>query len=234
MEQSLITLTGGALLVAIVHTATGPDHYLPFIVLARVKKWTISQTIFWTVLCGLGHVGSSILLATVGIGAGWALHNLLYIEEVRGSLAGWLFLGVGLLYFLWGLYQARKNRVHQHFDIYEDSIYTYKHSHEGGVVLPQDRKKVTPWILFLLFVLGPCEPLIPMFFLPAVEHSTEGIVILIAVFTFFTLATMVVMVLLGYYGITKLFRSEKLEQYMHAIAGATIFICGVGIVFLNW
>lgn len=234
MEQSLMTLTGAALLTAIVHTATGPDHYLPFIALARIKKWNISQTIFWTLLCGLGHVGSSLLLATVGIGAGWALHDLLYIEEVRGGLAGWLFLGAGLLYFLWGLYRAQKNKAHRHFDIYEDGIYAYKHSHEGGVVLPQDRKKVTPWILFLIFVLGPCEPLIPMFFLPAAARSTLGVVVLIAVFTFFTLATMTTMVLLGYYGVAKLFRNEKLEQYTHAIAGAAIFMCGAGIVFLNW
>jgi hypothetical protein len=44
---------------------------------------------------------------------------------------------------------------------------------------------------------------------------------------------MVLMVTLGYYGIS-FFKTNKLERYMHALGGATIFICGLGMVFMGW
>jgi len=41
------------------------------------------------------------------------------------------------------------------------------------------------------------------------------------------------MVLLGYYGLTFL-NTQKLEQYMHTLAGFALLICGAGMVFLQW
>jgi hypothetical protein len=40
-------------------------------------------------------------------------------------------------------------------------------------------------------------------------------------------------VVLGYYGLS-LFKTGKLERYMHALGGLAILICGIGMVFLNW
>ena len=58
-------------------------------------------------------------------------------------------------------------------------------------------------------------------------------VLLIAVYTLVTLATMICMVVLGYYGIAFV-KTEKLERYVHALGGLTIFICGAGMVFMGW
>ena len=87
--------------------------------------------------------------------------------------------------------------------------------------------------MFIIFVLGPCEPLIPLLTYPAAQKSTFGIVMLIVTFTVFTLITMVTMVLAGYYGYSFL-RTDKLERYIHAIGGATVTICGIGMVFMGW
>ena len=57
--------------------------------------------------------------------------------------------------------------------------------------------------------------------------------VLISVYTVCTLATMIMMVGFGYYGLS-VFKSDRLERYMHALGGVTIFICGVGMVFLVW
>ncbi len=97
----------------------------------------------------------------------------------------------------------------------------------------KDRHKVTPWVMFIIFLLGPCEPMIPLLYFPAAKNSWEGMVILITVYTVFTLLTMLMMVSLGFYGISFL-KTEKLERYMHALGGLTIFICGAGMVFLDW
>jgi threonine/homoserine/homoserine lactone efflux protein len=92
---------------------------------------------------------------------------------------------------------------------------------------------LTPWVMFIIFLLGPCEPMIPLLYFPAAKSSWWSMCILIVVYTFFTLLTMLTMVLLGYYGISFL-KTDKLEKYMHALGGMTILICGAGMVFMNW
>ena len=87
--------------------------------------------------------------------------------------------------------------------------------------------------MFLIFVLGPCEPMIPLLYFPAARSSWGSMLALILVYTFFTLASMLVMVLLGYYSI-RFFRTQKLEKYMHALAGLTLLTCGLGMVIMDW
>lgn len=233
MNAALQLLITTAVTISFLHTVTGPDHYVPFIALSRVRGWSISKTVGWTLLCGAAHVGSSVLLGLLGIGLGWSLSKISGVEGVRGGLAGWALLTFGLLYTIWGLKRAWSNKVHKHFDVYDNGeIYVYEHKH-GEIVYPQERMKVTPWIMLIIFGLGPCEPLIPLLTYPAAQHSTYGMCMLIGSFTLFTLLTMVGMVLLGYYGFS-LLRISYLERYVHALGGVTILICGVGMVCLGW
>ncbi len=230
-ENQLLVLT--AITVAFLHTATGPDHYLPFIALSKARSWSLVRTIGWTLVCGCGHVWSSVLLGLGGAALGWSLTKVNWFESVRGGMAGWALLGFGLIYGTWGLIRAYQNRPHKHFDLQDNGeLYVFEHKH-GEIVYPQNRHKVTPWVMFVIFVLGPCEPMIPLLYFPAAQQSWSGMILLISIYTLVTLTTMVGMVLLGYYGISFL-KTEKLERYMHALAGVTIFICGAGMVFLEW
>jgi threonine/homoserine/homoserine lactone efflux protein len=67
---------------------------------------------------------------------------------------------------------------------------------------------------------------------PASRSSTWGIAQVSVVFSLVTILTMLVLVLLATYGL-KLIRFGKMERYMHAIAGGTIFLSGIGILFLG-
>lgn len=219
--------------IACLHTLTGPDHYIPFIALSKARGWSLPKTIFWTVTCGCGHVWSSVLLGLGGGAIGWSLSKVKWLESVRGGIAGWALVAFGLIYGFWGLMRAKKGRTHKHFDVYDDgSIYVYQHKH-GSSVSPKERFAVTPWVMFVIFVLGPCEPMIPLLYFPAAKNSWPAMASLIIVYTLFTLGTMVVMVVFGLYGFA-FSKTEKLEQYVHAIGGVTIFICGAGMVFLGW
>ncbi len=233
MHTELQVLILTAITISCLHTVTGPDHYIPFIALSRVRGWKIGKTVAWTLLCGIAHVGSSVLLGLLGIGLGWSLSRISGVEDLRGGLAGWALLTFGLLYTIWGLKRAWSNKVHKHFDVYDNGeIYVYEHKH-GEIVYPQERMKVTPWVMLIIFGLGPCEPLIPLLTYPAAQHSTYGMTLLIVSFTLFTLLTMTGMVLLGYYGFSVL-RTSRLERYVHALGGLTILICGIGMVYLGW
>ncbi len=233
MQSEIGILITAAVTVGCLHTAAGPDHYLPFIALSRSRGWSFAKTLVWTIICGCGHVWSSVLLGLGGAAVGWSLTKVKGLENVRGGIAGWALLIFGIVYGIWGLYRAYKNNPHKHFDMYEDgNIYVYEHRH-GGVVRQEERHKVTPWVMFIIFVLGPCEPMIPLLFYPAAKSSWAGMVLLIIVYTLVTLATMILMVVLGYFGLAFI-KTEKLERYAHALGGLTLFICGSGMVFLGW
>ena len=233
MQSEMWLLLIAAISVACLHTGSGPDHYLPFIALSRSRGWSYKRTLSWTIICGCGHVWSSVLIGLGGAAIGWSLSKSGWLQTVRGGIAGWIMLAFGFCYGIWGLYRAYKNKPHKHFDMYEDGeIYVYEHKH-GEVVASQDRHKVTPWVMFIIFLLGPCEPMIPLLYFPAAERSLWGMILLIIVYTLATLLTMFVMVTLGYLGIAFV-KTEKIERYVHALGGLTIFICGFGMVFMRW
>ena len=233
MPSEMQVLAVTAISIACLHTVTGPDHYLPFIALSKSRGWSFAKTIGCTIICGCGHVWSSVLLGLGGAAIGWSLSKINWIENIRGGIAGWVMLVFGFIYGSWGLHRAYKNNPHKHFDLQDDgSIYVYQHKH-GETVTPQNRHKVTPWVMFIIFILGPCEPMIPLLYFSGAKNSWSGIILLIGIYTVVTLLTMITMVTLGYKGLAFV-KTEKIERYMHAIGGLTIFICGVSMLFLGW
>ncbi|MBC7886847.1 MAG: hypothetical protein H7Z13_03095 [Ferruginibacter sp.] len=233
MQSEMEILLIAAISVAGIHTLTGPDHYLPFIALSKSRNWSLTKTICWTIICGSGHVLSSVVLGLGGAALGWSFSTLSWFENIRGGIAGWVMLAFGFLYAAWGLYRAMNNNPHKHFDLVDNGdIYVYQHKH-GQAVVPNERYKVTPWVMFIIFILGPCEPMIPLLYFPAAQKSWWAMALLIGIYTTVTLLTMITLVLSGYQGIAWV-KIEKLERFTHALGGLTIFICGVGMVWMGW
>ena len=232
-SSELQILIFSAITVACLHTLTGPDHYVPFVALSKSRGWTYSKTIAWTVLCGCGHVWSSVLLGLGGAALGWSLQKIDFFENFRGSLASWGLLVFGLIYMIWGFYNAFLNKTHKHFDVeLSGEMYVYEHRH-GVAVAPKERHKVTPWVMFIIFLLGPCEPMIPLLFAPAVKNSWTDVGLLILIYTVITLLTMLGMVTFGFYGFS-LLKTQTIERYMHALGGLTLVVCGLGMIFMGW
>ena len=227
--QDIILLAGTAATVGIVHTALGPDHYLPFIFLAKARNWSVFKTSWITILCGIGHVGSSVLLGVVGFYLSIELAQLELIEGVRGNLAAWAFVIFGLGYFIWGLYRSISNKPHKHKHFHDDgTIHIHEHHHKDS----HDQKKkknITPWILFLIFVLGPCEPLIPILMYPAAESSTSGMIFIAMIFSLVTIITMLGIVLMVTFGLNTI-KLGKLERHTHALAGLIVLLSGIAIL----
>ena len=232
MENDLGILTTTAATIAFIHTIFGPDHYLPFIVMSRARGWSFFKTTWITILCGLGHVGSSILLGAIGIAAGIGVSKLEGFESFRGNAAAWAFIVFGLGYTIWGLRRAILNKPHKHYHTHVNgTVHVHEHVHLNSHDHTH-RNNLTPWILFTIFVLGPCEPLIPVLMYPAAKSSTWGIMQVSLVFSLITILTMLTLVILASYGL-KLVTFGKIERYTHAIAGATIFLSGFAILFLG-
>ena len=236
MTHDLQILAFTAASLGFVHTIVGPDHYVPFIVMAKSQKWSLAKTGWITFFCGLGHIMSSILLGLIGVALGIAVHRLEAVESFRGNLAGWTLIAFGLVYMVWGIRRAIRNRPHSHFHVHADGAgHEHDHGHHdehSHVHSSAAKPKLTPWILFTIFVFGPCEPLIPILMYPAAQQSTFGLIMVAAIFGIATIGTMMTIVALSYLGIGIL-PQQKLERYTHALAGATIFLCGASIQILG-
>ncbi len=232
-ELILLCLTAASL--GFIHTVLGPDHYLPFIVLSRARKWTVSKTMWITFISGIGHVGGSVVIGVVGIALGISLNKLEFIESFRGEIVGWMLIAFGLAYSVYGIFKYLKNGGHHHIPefLLPKSIRKMKHEVDHGLEGKQDNTKLTPWILFIIFVFGPCEVLIPMLIFPAAEKDALGVASVSIFFGITTILTMMVIVYLGHLG-SSFIRLKALEKYMHLAAGVVILFAGVGMQFLGW
>jgi nickel/cobalt transporter (NicO) family protein len=237
MNEQAVVITAGITVasIAFFHTLTGPDHYLPFIMIGRARNWSAFKTSMLTLLCGFGHVFSSIILAGIAIFFGSLLTKIEWIEESRGELAAWMLIAFGLFYMVWGIKQAYKNREHKHVHDHGDGhSHEHEHCHQNthSHFHVEDKKEITPWVLFIIFVLGPCEPMIPLLIAPASKGSITGVIWVAVIFTVVTLVTMLGLVLSSIYGLKKV-SFKPIEKYSHAFAGASILCCGLAMQFLG-
>jgi sulfite exporter TauE/SafE len=235
VNSDILILCGTAATIGLLHTLMGPDHYLPFILMSKARGWSAAKTAWITFLCGLGHVLSSVVLGLIGIALGIAVMKLEALEAFRGSLAAWALIGFGFAYMAWGIRRGVRNRPHVHLHLEGEGAPAHAHTHDGEhthLSDVADHKKLTPWVLFIIFVLGPCEPLIPLLMYPAAQHSVSGTVLVALVFSAVTIGTMMSVVMAASWGI-RFARFKPLERWTHALAGGAICMSGLAIQFLG-
>ena len=232
-DAQILLLTAAS--VAFAHTILGPDHYLVFTAMGKARGWSLFKTLQVTLVCGLGHILGSLIIGTIGIVAGTQLASLIEIEGLRGNLAGWALLAFGLAYFAWGLKQAGRSRRHSHIHIHQDVVHDHEHDHHTDHSHVHDvasKRSITPWAMFIIFVLGPCEALIPLFMYPAAQQSTALIAVVAVVFSAITILTMLACVAATTIGLEKL-KLSTTGRYAQAVAGASVFACGAAITFIG-
>jgi nickel/cobalt exporter len=229
MTPDLTILTFNAMAVAFIHTVIGPDHYVPFIVMAKARNWTLARTAWITFACGIGHVASSVVLGMAGYAVGASLRHLKWIESFRGEIAAWALIIFGALYAAWGLWHLNRKAPDGHTHQHHIPQHSHDHIHD-----PKTGAQInlTPWILFAIFVFGPCEPLIPLFIYPAATSGWPGAWLVSAAFAAVTITSMMTLVLAGRYGLSWL-PTQGLARYNHVLAGGTIALTGGMIRFLG-
>jgi ABC-type nickel/cobalt efflux system permease component RcnA len=226
--------------VAFAHTLLGPDHYVPFVAMARAGGWSRAKTVRITLLCGLGHVASSALLAMVGVALGFSVAKLEAFDSLRGSLAAWALILFGAVYAAWGLRAALRGKPHTHRHAHPgEPEHVHEHVHAAAHLHLHESSRAngTPaatglggWALFTVFLLGPCEPLIPLLLFPAATGSPGRILALVAVFAAVTLATMLGVVLLATAGLGRALAVPG-RRFGHAVAGGLVLGCGLLMEF---
>ena len=211
MNNAFVLLLASTFSVGLVHTLLGPDHYLPFVALSRSRNWSLTKTVGITTVCGLGHILSAAALGLLAALFGNFLGRLEAVESIRGYLAAWFLILFGAGYAVWGLAAGNRHRPSER----------------------DERREFSAWILFLIFVFGPCEPLIPLMMYPAVRDSAARVLAVVLIFGTATLAAMLFVVIASVLGMKRLLRHRRLDRWSHPVAGGIICCCGLAMVFLG-
>ena len=119
-----------------------------------------------------------------------------------------------------------RHQDHQHDHSHDHTRNSHSHIHK------EENSNLTPWLIFLIFLFGPCEPLIPLLIYPAADHNIFAVILISLVFSIATILTMLVIVFSGLYGLSFL-QTEKINKHIHTLAGFSILVYGVSIQFLG-
>ncbi len=245
--QTTTVLLGTAASLAIVHTLIGIDHSLPLAALGRARGWALGRTLLVTGVCGAGHVASSVVIGAAGVGLGVATDSLLRIESVRGELAAALLLAFGLSYTAWALWPRRRGReggdaraglpacAGDERDPAADSATPLENGPDADGGGTGDIRGVTAWALFVVFVLGPCEPLIPLMVVPGLAGDWLAVAAVAGVFGLLTIAVMLAAVAAAWHGIGWIGQSARHRggQLAHAAAGLVVTASGAAVLWLG-
>ena len=229
-----------AVMIGFVHTVVGPDHYLPFILIGRARGWGLGRTSLLTFACGLGHVLSSVVIGMVGLGASRALSEVQGWEAARGQWAAWAMMLFGVAYLAFGLWRGFRPSSHSHGHLHlHGSSHSHAHTHPHEHAHPPEAaegrrswKELTPWVLFIIFVLGTCEPLIPLFFASGLKGQWHEVALVASGYGIATLVAMHLIVIACWLGLERI-RWGRVERWSHALAGGVVLLSGAGIVFLG-
>lgn len=236
----LTALLGTAVTIAFVHTAIGVDHTLPFIALARARRWSLTRLWAVVLVCGLGHVGSSIVLGGVGLGLDVALERMEWVEGARGRWASWLLIVFGLVLLVRGLLRRSRAHTHSHVHVHGDGVvHSHHHNHLGehhrhphGGLEAQQAGRFGVWGLFIIFVFGPCEPLIPLLMAPAAMHHWSWVLAVVLAFAGVTIAVMLAIVTAAHLGLRRL-PLGSLERHADVMSGGAIALSGLAVRVLG-
>jgi putative Mn2+ efflux pump MntP len=141
MNAEILALYAATFSVAFFHTMS-PDHWMPFVMFGKAKKWPIIKTELVALLAGIGHIGTSVIIAVVGIVIGSEISkNFASIAEVVTGTALILF-GFGYAIYMWrkgghvhftigGKYLAKNIAEHDH---HQAEAHEKTHTHADGSV----------------------------------------------------------------------------------------------------
>ncbi|MEW6171150.1 MAG: hypothetical protein AB1472_06300 [Candidatus Omnitrophota bacterium] len=210
MHSSIWILLISTASIAFLH-ALAPDHWMPFSVIAKAQNWSRPKLFWVTLISGIGHVGISFVVSAIAILLGFSISKLKNIEGHRGEIALWLLVGFGIAYMLWGIKKAKKKNQAENF---------------------KKADIVAIWTIFAIFVLGPCESLVPLVFLGYSSAGWMGVLSVSLIFSLITIMMMLVQTFLAFKGI-QLIKNDILHRYSHAFAGLVIALTGILVLLLG-
>jgi ABC-type nickel/cobalt efflux system permease component RcnA len=191
MDSNLIGLLGGAFLLSCLHGLI-PNHWVPFVILGRDRKWDTSRIVLVTLLGGVAHLSSTVLIGVaIGI-AGYAI-SLRY-EAILRWAAPAILAAAGLWILLRG-HDRRHGAEHAEADPSHDQGHdkACESHHQDHTHFPLGtRDLVAIGTLCAMMFLSPCLEL-EAYYPVAAHRGWLGIATVSVVYMIVTVGVMMVM-----------------------------------------
>lgn len=202
----------GSFILSIIHAAI-PNHWLPIITLAKTEGWSEKQSIVTTVITGISHTLSTVIIGIIVGITGYTLAS--NYEIISRTVAPAILLILGLLYIVLDF------RANQH------------HSHKAHFTTKGKQTKYTAILisLSLAMFLTPCAE-VEAYYFQAGTRGWTGIAIVSLVYVVVTLLSMLLLVYLGLKGMKK-FNFHFLEHHEKLITGLVLCILGLLAFFVQ-
>ncbi|MEY2480946.1 MAG: hypothetical protein QOI04_1873 [Verrucomicrobiota bacterium] len=236
MNQAVLTtiaITGFG--IAFFHAAI-PTHWLPFVLTARVQRWSHAKTLAITALAGGGHVIFTALLGLLLTFFGVALSDRIgnWLPRIAG--------GALLLFGIFFIYRQKAGGGHPHTHLIgghphaeaeHDHGHPHSHEHEH-VDLAEQRlpaptsDRVAIGSLLALLTFSPCEGFLPIY-VSGIRYGWLGFALLTGILSLATVAGMIVFTWLTLTGMKRI-NLRQLERYELGLMG--VLLCAVGVLII--
>ncbi len=251
VTEPLAVLLVTTVTTAAFHTLI-PDHWLPFVLVARTRGWDARRTAVLTAGSALLHVTFSVALglgaALMGRGAEAAVGLGESIEKLSAGLLALFGLAYALYFLVRGGHQHSFG-MHPHHvadaghspltphphDLHAEAAHAPKAAPSRGPALPgfHDPAPATggglgAWTLAGIVGFNPCVLVIPYIYL-ASSMGAAALVLVAAAFAVSTVACMVGVAIIGLKGTARL-ESPFLMRYGEVVSGALIAVTGLVVM----
>jgi len=226
LSQAGLALVLTTVITAVVHTLI-PDHWLPFVLVARAERWTVRRTLTLVSASALLHVMVSIALALVVVLAGMGAERAVTgLAERLESLTAWVLILFGTVYGGWFLLKG--GHVHSF------GIHPHHNPEDPDPAGPLGvrLKDLSGYTLTFAVGFNPCILLIPCIYGASQMNRLTLIAVAVA-FAVSTVASMAVMTRLGLHGTSRL-TSPFLTRYGEALSGGLIALIGLAVLLSDF
>ncbi len=209
-EQPVLwSLLGGGFVAAFLHAAL-PTHWLPFVLVGRAQRWSLSRNLMAVTAAGLAHIASTAVVGSLIVAAGLALDEI--VAGLLPHLSAILLFGFGGFYLIKSVIRRPAMAGGPPLDLAEPSV-----SHGAAF-----------WGLVAVMALSPGEVLLPIY-MSSAQEGVGALALLTGVFAVGTILGMATFTTLARAGASVL-RLERWARYEGAILGIALIAIGLLIV----
>lgn len=195
-------LLAGSALLSFFH-ALIPSHWLPILAVSKHEHWSLGKTLRTTLLIGMAHVLSTVLLGLIVAGAGASL---------SGGLEHFSHWIAPVMLIVMGAYYVYQHYYHHHFHLQQQRS-------NWGIVAS----------LALSMFFSPCLE-VEGYFLAAGPYGWPFVLKIALVYSITSVAGMMVWMYLAFHGLRKL-DWHALEHNAGLITGILLISSGIMLFF---
>lgn len=210
LEQPvLVSLLGAGFVTAFLHAAL-PTHWLPFVLVGRGQRWTLTQVLGVVTAAGVGHIVTTAVVGALIVAAGLVLNQ--WVAGVLPALSAGLLILFGVFYLSRALLRPALMAAGPAVALSEPAV-----SHAAAF-----------WGLVAMMAISPGEVLLPIY----LSQATAGPVVLVGLTVAFAIGTvmgMALFTLLARAGWSVL-RLERWARYEGVVLGLALILLGLFVL----